>query len=115
MEENFEISEGNIVKRKILKEISKSGSPCNVHIFNTISRIELIIAFLKLSGLPKIHKDGVPLRGVVSTVGSPFEKLSRFAIPILRTIQGRSGLYLKNLREFKEKVKNWRVERNGYS
>jgi hypothetical protein len=27
----------------------------------------------RLSGLPKIHKDGVPLRGVVSTVGSPFE------------------------------------------
>jgi hypothetical protein len=62
--------------------------------------------------LPKIHKDGVPLRGVVSTVGSPFEKLSRFVIPILRTIQGRSGLYLKNSRELKEKVKNWRVERN---
>ncbi|CAB4032069.1 Hypothetical predicted protein, partial [Paramuricea clavata] len=66
----------------------------------------------RLSGLPKIHKDGVPLKGVVSTVGSPFEKLSRFVIPILRTIQGRSRLYLKNSRELKEKVKNWRVERN---
>ena len=62
----------------------------------------------RLSGLPKIHKDGVPMRGVVSTVGSPFEKLSRYLIPILRTIQGRSGLYVKNSRELKEKVKKWR-------
>jgi hypothetical protein len=66
----------------------------------------------RLSGLPKIHKYGVLLRGEVSTVGSTFEKLSRFVILILRTIQRRSGLYLKNSRELKEKVKNWRVERN---
>ena len=66
----------------------------------------------RLSGLPKIHKEDVPMRGIVSTVGSPFEKLSRYLIPILRTIQGRSGLYIKNSRELKEKIKNWRVERN---
>ncbi len=56
---------------------------------------------------PLISRDGV-----VSTVGSPFQKLSRYLIPILRTVQGRSGLYIKNSRELKEKVKNWRVERN---
>jgi hypothetical protein len=39
-----------------------------------------------------------------------FSKLK--AIPILRTIQGRSVPYLKSSRELKEKVKNWRVERN---
>ncbi len=66
----------------------------------------------RLSGLPKVHKDGVPMRGVVSTIGSPFEKLSRYLIPILRTIQGRSGLYVKNSRELREKVKNWRVDEN---
>ena len=50
----------------------------------------------RLSGLPKIHKHGIPLRGIVSTVGTPFEKISRYLIPILRTIQGRSGLFVKN-------------------
>jgi len=45
-------------------------------------------------------------------VGSPFEKVSKTLIPILRTIQGRSGLYVKNSRELKEKIKDWRVERN---
>ncbi len=66
----------------------------------------------RLSGLPKVHKDGVPMRGVVSTIGSPFERLSRYLIHILRTIQGRSGLYVKNSRELREKVKNWRVDEN---
>jgi hypothetical protein len=51
------------------------------------------------------------MRGVVS-VGSPFEKLSRYIITMLRAMQGRSGLYVNNSRELKEKVKNWRVERN---
>ena len=45
-------------------------------------------------------------------MGSPYERISRFLIPILRTIQGRSGLFVKNSRELKEKVKSWRVERN---
>jgi hypothetical protein len=66
----------------------------------------------RLSGLPKIHKDGVPMMGIVSMIGSPFEKVSKFLIPILRVIQGRSGLYIKKSRELKEKVKNWRLERN---
>ena len=66
----------------------------------------------RLSGLPKIHKDRVPLRGVVSTAGSQYEKISRYLIPILRTKQGRNGLFVKTSRELKEKFKDWRVERN---
>ena len=27
-------------------------------------------------------------------------------------MQGRSGMYVKNSREFKEKIEDWRVERN---
>ena len=55
----------------------------------------------RLTGLPKVHKEGVPMRGVVSTVGSPFDKISIKLIPILRTIQGRSKLYIKNSTELK--------------
>ena len=66
----------------------------------------------RLTGLPKIHKEGTPMRGVVSTVGSPFEKISRKLIPILRTIQGRSKLFVKNSTELKENIKDWRIERN---
>ena len=66
----------------------------------------------RLTGLPKVHKEGVPMRGIVSMIGSPFEKISKTLIPILRTIQGRSGLFGKNSRELKEKIKSWRVDRN---
>ena len=57
----------------------------------------------RLTGVPKVHKNGVPMRGIVSMVRSPFEKISKALIPILRTVQGRSGLYIKNSRELKEK------------
>ena len=66
----------------------------------------------RLIGYPKIHKENVPLRGVVSFTGTPYEKASRELIPVLREIQGRSGLYVKNSRELKEKIKDWRIERN---
>lgn len=29
----------------------------------------------RLTGYPKMHKDDVPLRGVVSMVGSPYDKI----------------------------------------
>ena len=51
------------------------------------------------------------MRDIVSMVGSPFEEVSKTLIPILGTIQGRSDLYVKNSRELKEKIKDWRVEK----
>jgi hypothetical protein len=43
-------------------------------------------------------------------VGSPFEHISKELIPILRSLQGRSGLYINNARELKENIKDWRIE-----
>ena len=48
----------------------------------------------------------------MSTEGSPFEKILKFPILVLRVIQGRSSLDIKNSGELKEKVKNWRLEGN---
>ena len=64
----------------------------------------------RLTGYPKIHKPGVPLRGVVSFIGSPYENVSRALVPILRSLQGRSGHYIKNGRQLKEIVKDWIIE-----
>ena len=66
----------------------------------------------RLTGYPKVHKDNVPLRGVVSFIGSPYENVAKTLVPILRTLQGRSGHYVKNSRELKDKVKNWTVQRD---
>ena len=61
-------------------------------------------------GLPKIQKDTLPLRGVGSTLGSPYEEISRYLIPILRTIKERCCLFVKNSSKLKEKVKDWGIE-----
>ena len=66
----------------------------------------------RLTGYPKVHKDNVPLRGVVSFIGSPYENVAKTLVPILRTLQGRSGHYIENSRELKEKVKNWTIQRD---
>ena len=66
----------------------------------------------RLTGYPKVHKTNVPLRGVVSFIGSPYENVARALLPILRSLQGRSGHYVKNSRELKEKVKEWTIKRD---
>ena len=64
----------------------------------------------RLTGYPKIHKSDVPLRGVVSFIKSPYENVAKALVPILRSLQGRSGHYIKNGRELKEIIKDWTIE-----
>ena len=59
-----------------------------------------------------IHKPDVPLRGVVSFIGSPYENVAKTLVPVLRKIQGRSGHYIKNSRELKETVSKWTIQRD---
>ena len=64
----------------------------------------------RLTGYPKVHKTDVPLRGVVSFIKSPYEAVAKALVPILRSLQGRSGHYIKNSRQLKEIVKTWTIE-----
>ena len=66
----------------------------------------------RLTGYPKIHKEDVPLRGVVSFIRSPYENIAKALVPILRALQGRSGHYIKNSRQLKEIVKEWSILRD---
>ena len=66
----------------------------------------------RVTGYPKIHKEGIPLRGVVSFIGSPYENVAKTLVPTLRSLQGRSGNYIKNSRELKENVKEWMIQRD---
>ena len=67
---------------------------------------------LRLTGYPKIHKANVPLKDVVSFIGSPYENISKTLVPILRALQGKSKDYIQNSEELKEIVKNWTIQRN---
>ena len=66
----------------------------------------------RLTGYPKIHKTEVPLRGVVSFIKSPYENIAKALVPILRSLQGRSGHYIKNGRQLKEIIKGWSIQRD---
>ena len=66
----------------------------------------------RVTGYPKIHKPDVPLRGVVSFIGSPYQNVAKALVPILRSLQGRSGHYVKNSRQLKERIKDWTVRRD---
>ena len=60
----------------------------------------------------EIHKEDVPLRGVVSFIRSPYENVAKALVPILRSLQGRSGHYIKNGHQLKDIVRNWTVQRD---
>ena len=47
-------------------------------------------------GLPKIHKDGIPLRPIVSNRGSACHPFSRFLVEIIIPLTGKSSSYVKN-------------------
>ena len=66
----------------------------------------------RLTGYPKIHKEDVPLRGVVSFIKSPYENVAKALVPILRTLQGRSGHYIKNSRQLKDIISKWTIQRD---
>ena len=60
-----------------------------------------------LYGLPKIHKDIVPLRPIVSTTGSVTYKLSKYIAAILKELNGSiSDSYISNTGDFLNKVRN---------
>ena len=49
-----------------------------------------------ICGLPKIHKDGIPLRPIVSNWGSACHPLSHFLVEIINPLTGKSSSYVKN-------------------
>ncbi|KAG8238555.1 hypothetical protein J437_LFUL017137 [Ladona fulva] len=61
-------------------------------------------------GLPKIHKEDVPLRPIVSTIGSPTYKLARFFARALQPHVGRTPSYVKNSRHFIEILRTARLK-----
>ena len=54
--------------------------------------------------LPKLHKEGMPGRPVVSSVSSPTEKISAFVDEFLRTMAQNLPSYIKDTTHFLEKI-----------
>lgn len=66
----------------------------------------------RLYGLPKIHKEGIPLRPICSSINSPAYGLCRFVVDILKNLTKDSKYNVKDAVEFKNRVNNTRIEKD---
>ena len=61
-------------------------------------------------GLPKIHKPGIPIRPIVSYVGSPLYNLSKYVAYILKPYAKNETQHSKNSTTFSEFIREQTVE-----
>ena len=59
----------------------------------------------KFCGLPKIHKQGIPLRPIVSSIGTVTYQTPKEVARILNPLVGRSPHYVKNTQDFIDQIK----------
>ena len=71
---------------EFIKNLEKDGLLCE----NIVSRIKPIGSSRpRLYGVPKTHKDGMPLRPVLSTTGSFQQPLARFLKEVLQSVYNK--------------------------
>ena len=63
-------------------------------------------------GLPKIHKDGIPLRPIVNNRGSACHPLNCFLAEIINPLTGKSSSYVKNSAHFVERISDALIHSN---
>ena len=66
----------------------------------------------QLYGLPKIHKEGVPLRPTVSNLGAPTYKLSSDLSGILQQLISKSAQHITNSLQFVQTLKSIHIQQN---
>jgi len=59
----------------------------------------------RIYGLPKIHKDGAPLRPIVNTIGGPTYLLAKFLASKLKPLVGRTDSFVKESSSFINELK----------
>ena len=63
----------------------------------------------KLYVLPKIHKPQVPLRPIVSCIGSPTYHLANYITSLISPLVGRTSSFIMNSQHFTESIMNIRT------
>ncbi|XP_046387902.1 uncharacterized protein LOC124157319 [Ischnura elegans] len=66
----------------------------------------------RLYGLPKIHKQGVPLRPIVSAIDSPSHKLAKYLAQQLVPFSGQTSTHVKNSAHFIEIIKKAKISKD---
>ena len=62
-------------------------------------------------GLPKFHKEDVPIRPIVSSIGSVTYGVAKELSRILKPLVGNSSHHVNNSKKFAEEIRNIKLER----
>lgn len=65
--------------------------------------------FPKFYGLPKIHKKEVPLRPIVSSIGSITYEVAKYLKEVIGPLVGKTEHHVKNSTDFVQKIKGLEV------
>ena len=68
----------------------------------------------KFYGLPKIHKTGIPLRPIVSSIGAAAYNTAKELAKILKPLVGMSAHHVHNTRDFVEQIKYIRLKQGEF-
>ena len=106
------ISEDPTKKQKnklisILKNIKAEGG-LNEETYNRLYPTAAVPS--KFYGLPKIHKPGIPLRPIVSSIGPATYNTAKELAKILKPLVGMSAHHVQNTRDFVEQIKDIRLK-----
>ena len=66
----------------------------------------------RIYGLPKIHKDGAPLRPIVNIIGGPTYLLAKFLASKLKPLVGYTDSFVKDSSSFINELKGLKLERD---
>ena len=66
----------------------------------------------KFYGLPKIHKEGVPLRPIVSSIGAVTYHTAKELARILKPLVGRSPYHIQNSSDFIQQIQGIQLQSN---
>ena len=61
----------------------------------------------RLYGLPKIHKQSVLLRPIISCIGSPSYKLSKYIASFISPLAGKTTSHVLNSKHFAETIRDF--------
>ena len=64
----------------------------------------------KFFGLPKIHKEGIPLRPILSSIGAASYETSKELARILKPLVGKSIYHVYNTQDFIQQIKDIKLQ-----
>ena len=93
--------------RTILSTFERAGM-IDTHIKRRLTPYNSLIP--QIYGLPKIHKEGCPMRPIVCTIDSPSYQLAKFITKILAPLTGHTDTFIGNSTQFVEESKQWELD-----